>query len=95
MQVVAGFICSPLSIVWTGSNGGFGGPHCINLLAFNYYNAAFFILTDILLAAAPVAVLKDSPMSLRRKSKSKLGCTDILIYLYFPFKIYLKILTPL
>ncbi|KAI1847517.1 hypothetical protein JX266_006369 [Neoarthrinium moseri] len=54
--VVAGFICRPLSIVWDSSQGQFGGPQCMNILAFNYYNAAFFILSDLFLVVAPILV---------------------------------------
>ncbi|KAF7517638.1 hypothetical protein G7054_g13743 [Neopestalotiopsis clavispora] len=45
----------------------FGGPKCFNILAFNYYNAAFFILSDLFLAISPVLVLKDMQMNRKRK----------------------------
>lgn len=72
VQAVAAFICNPLSIIWTGSHGGFKGPNCFDILGFNYYNATFHILTDILLAAAPIAVLKNLHMDRKRKGKSVL-----------------------
>ncbi|KUJ12352.1 uncharacterized protein LY89DRAFT_738140 [Mollisia scopiformis] len=65
---VAAFLCSPISIVWTGSHGGFGGPACVNILAFNYYNAALFIATDLALALAPIAVLKHLQMDKKKKA---------------------------
>ncbi|CAJ2506890.1 Uu.00g080760.m01.CDS01 [Anthostomella pinea] len=65
--VVAGFLCTPINIVWTNTHGGFGGPACINILAFKYWNAAFFIVTDILLALTPIPVLRNLQMNHRRK----------------------------
>ncbi|KAE8454288.1 hypothetical protein EG329_005213 [Mollisiaceae sp. DMI_Dod_QoI] len=63
---VAAFLCTPLSLVWTKPQS-IGGPHCINILSFNYYNAALFILTDIFLALAPIAVIKDLHMDIKKK----------------------------
>ena len=65
------FLCSPINVIWTGSHGGFGGPACVNILAFNYYNAAMFILTDIALAVAPIAVLKNLQMDKKKKGTSQ------------------------
>ncbi|KUJ19412.1 uncharacterized protein LY89DRAFT_731810 [Mollisia scopiformis] len=64
--VVAGFLCTPLSQVWTTPTA-IGGPTCINILTFNYYNAALFIITDIFLALAPLAVIKNLQMDVKRK----------------------------
>lgn len=64
LQIVAAFVCDPIDVVW---KGGFGGPKCINILALNYYNAAFNITTDILLAAAPIAVIKGLQMDKSKK----------------------------
>lgn len=61
------FICRPVSLLWENA-AEFGGPKCFNILAFNYYNAAFFILSDLFLAAAPIMVLKDMQMNKKRKS---------------------------
>lgn len=61
------FICRPVSLLWENAEE-FGGPKCFNILAFNYYNAAFFILSDLFLAAAPIMVLKDMQMNKKRKS---------------------------
>ncbi|KAI0141929.1 hypothetical protein BJ166DRAFT_603549 [Pestalotiopsis sp. NC0098] len=63
---VAVFICRPVSLLWENAEE-FGGPKCFNILAFNYYNAAFFILSDLFLAAAPIMVLKDMQMNKKRK----------------------------
>jgi hypothetical protein len=67
-QAVAAFLCTPLSLVWTEPSA-IGGPKCINILTFNYYNAALFILTDLFLALAPMAVIKNLQMDVRRKRK--------------------------
>ncbi|CAL3969870.1 hypothetical protein PZA11_007571 [Diplocarpon coronariae] len=64
--VVAGFLCSPLKQVWTNPSA-IGGPTCINILAFNYYNASVFIVSDLLLALAPVVVIRKLQMDARRK----------------------------
>ena len=56
-------MCSPVSIIWstTFPNG------CINLLTFNYFNAAFHILTDLVLAILPIPVLVTLQLSRKRK----------------------------
>jgi len=56
-------MCSPVSIIW-GPTFPVG---CINLLTFNYFNAAFHILTDILLAVVPIPVLAKLQLSRKRK----------------------------
>lgn len=71
IETVGAFLCSPISIVWTGSHGGFGGPACVNFLAFNYYDAAFFIVTDVALAVAPIMVLKNLQMDKKKEGTSK------------------------
>lgn len=58
-------MCNPISIIW--------GPDfpngCIALLPFNYFNAAFHILTDLLLAFLPIPILKSLKINRRRKGK--------------------------
>jgi hypothetical protein len=56
-------MCTPISIVWQPSfpNG------CINLLTFNYFNAAFHIATDLLIAVLPIPILKGLQISSRKK----------------------------
>ncbi|KAH8597785.1 hypothetical protein B0O99DRAFT_592337 [Bisporella sp. PMI_857] len=65
-KVVGGFLCTPLKKVWTEPTA-IGGPSCIDILSFNYYNAALFIVTDIFLALAPIAVIKDLQMNRSKK----------------------------
>ncbi|CAG8951362.1 hypothetical protein HYFRA_00007273 [Hymenoscyphus fraxineus] len=64
--VVAAFFCSPLSQVWTDPTA-IGGPTCIAVLPFNYYNAGLFVVTDIFLATAPLVVIKDLYMDKEKK----------------------------
>jgi hypothetical protein len=54
---------NPVSVIWSNSFP----KGCIDLLKFNYYNAAFHILTDILLAILPIPVLVELQLSRRRK----------------------------
>lgn len=68
-QVVAGFLCSPLSLVWTNPQA-IGGPKCIDILKFNYYNAALGIVMDIFLATAPLVVITKLQMDVKRKRES-------------------------
>jgi hypothetical protein len=56
-------MCNPVSVIWSNSFP----KGCIDLLKFNYYNAAFHILTDILLAILPIPVLVELQLSRRRK----------------------------
>lgn len=65
------FICSPVSVMWSPSFPA----GCIDILAFNYFNAAFHILTDLLLAVLPIPILKTLQISPRRKSR--LYCTAL------------------
>ncbi|CZR61328.1 uncharacterized protein PAC_11224 [Phialocephala subalpina] len=64
--VVAGFLCTPLKQVWT-TPSAIGGPTCINILSFNYYNAALFVISDIFLALAPLAVIRKLQMDVKKK----------------------------
>ena len=56
-------MCNPVSVLWSN----LFPKGCINLLNFNYYNAAFHILTDILLAILSIPVLVELQLSRRRK----------------------------
>ncbi|KAG4418611.1 hypothetical protein IFR04_008236 [Cadophora malorum] len=64
--VVAAFLCSPLEQVWTNPKA-IGGPTCINILTSNYFNAAFFIISDVFLALAPLAIIRNLQMNAGRK----------------------------
>ncbi|PVH83259.1 hypothetical protein DL98DRAFT_652475 [Cadophora sp. DSE1049] len=64
--VVAAFLCSPLKQIWTNPQA-IGGPTCINILTFNYFNAAFFIISDVFLALAPIAIIRNLQMNAGRK----------------------------
>ncbi|PGH06294.1 hypothetical protein GX51_02491 [Blastomyces parvus] len=57
------FICTPISIMWSPTFP----VGCIDILRFNYFNAAFHILTDILLAVLPIPILKTLHINRRRK----------------------------
>jgi hypothetical protein len=61
-------------VIWTGTHGGFGGPACVDILGFNYWNAAFFIFTDVCLALAPIPVLKNLHMDRKKKGELPSGC---------------------
>ncbi|KAI9739700.1 MAG: hypothetical protein M1834_006419 [Cirrosporium novae-zelandiae] len=61
--ITTSHMCSPVSIVW--SNTFPAG--CINLLTFNYFNAAFHILSDLILAILPIPILKHLNMNKKRK----------------------------
>jgi hypothetical protein len=67
---VAGFLCTPLSLVWTTPTA-IGGPKCINILTFNYYNAALSVIIDMFLALAPIVVIKNLQMDVKKKRKCK------------------------
>ena len=66
LLTVAAFLCSPLKQVWTNPQA-IGGPTCINILTFNYFNAAFFIISDVFLALAPLAIIRKLQMNAGRK----------------------------
>jgi hypothetical protein len=63
VSITASHMCDPISVVW--------GPEwpngCINMLFFNYFNAAFHILTDILMAVAPIPLLKGLQINQKKK----------------------------
>ena len=56
-------MCSPVSVIWSPTFP----VGCINLLTFNYFNAAFHILTDLILAILPIPVLMGLQLSRKRK----------------------------
>jgi hypothetical protein len=83
---VVAFICDPISLIWENA-AEFGGPKCFNILAFNYYNAAFFILSDLFLAISPVLVLKDMQMNRKRKGNaSGLKISELRLTRYSPLE---------
>lgn len=55
-----------MKLVWTDPSV-IGGPKCINILTFNYYNAALFVATDIFLALSPLAVIRNLHMDVKKK----------------------------
>jgi hypothetical protein len=63
VSVTAAHMCDP--IVW--------GPEwpngCINMLFFNYFNAAFHILTDIMIAVVPIPLLKGFKLQINQKKR--------------------------
>ncbi|KAE8149074.1 hypothetical protein BDV25DRAFT_130690 [Aspergillus avenaceus] len=61
--LVASFICQPISILW---NPKFPRG-CLDLMSFNYFNGAFHIITDILLALLPIPIVKKLQVNSRRK----------------------------
>ncbi|KAK2744920.1 hypothetical protein FQN55_006482 [Onygenales sp. PD_40] len=56
-------MCTPVSVVWSSTFP----VSCIDLSSFNYFNAAFHILTDIMLALLPIPILKHLQITRRRK----------------------------
>ena len=56
--------CMPVAYFWDKS---IEGGHCINLLAFWYSNAAFNIITDIVVVAIPLSVLRSLLLPKRQK----------------------------
>lgn len=63
--IITIFLCKPISIMWSP-----GFPQgCMDILAFNYFNAGFHILTDVLLALIPIPMLKRLQINRRQKSK--------------------------
>ncbi|KAA8907975.1 hypothetical protein FN846DRAFT_946201 [Sphaerosporella brunnea] len=56
-------MCDPVNVIW----GPTFPAGCIDLLNFNYFNAAFHIATDIAVAVAPIPILKGLQISQRKK----------------------------
>jgi hypothetical protein len=56
-------MCDPVSIIWAPTFP----VGCIDILSFNYFNAAFHIFTDILLAVTPIPILKGLQISHKKK----------------------------
>jgi hypothetical protein len=61
--ITTAHMCNPVSIIW-GPTFPMG---CIDLLSFNYFNAAFHIATDIMLALIPIPILKGLQINRRKK----------------------------
>jgi len=61
--VTTAHMCDPVAIIWQPSFP----IGCINILDFNYFNAAFHILTDLMLAVIPIPILKGLQVSRRKK----------------------------
>jgi hypothetical protein len=59
-------ICKPQRIIWDVDLFPKG---CINLLDFNYFNAAFHITTDVALVILPIPILSGLQVSTRKKGK--------------------------
>lgn len=56
--------CFPVAFFWDKT---ITGGHCINLLVFWYTNASFNIITDIVVVAIPISVLKSLQLPKRQK----------------------------
>jgi hypothetical protein len=56
-------MCNPVELTWkpTFPLG------CIKIVDFNYFNAGFHIVTDMMLAILPIPVLRDLQVSKRKK----------------------------
>ncbi|KAE8398485.1 hypothetical protein BDV37DRAFT_276070 [Aspergillus pseudonomiae] len=61
--LVASFICEPISVLW----GPESPQGCLDLMSFNYFNGAFHVTTDILLALLPIPIVKKLQTNNRRK----------------------------
>ncbi|KAE8382667.1 hypothetical protein BDV26DRAFT_277837 [Aspergillus bertholletiae] len=61
--LVASFICKPISVVWTPEYP----QGCLDMKSFNYFNGAFHVMTDILLALLPIPIVKKLQTNNRRK----------------------------
>ena len=58
------FACTPVAYFWEKS---ISNGHCINLLAFWFSNAAFNILSDLVIIILPIPVLKSLSIPLKQK----------------------------
>ncbi|KJK61822.1 hypothetical protein P875_00086732 [Aspergillus parasiticus SU-1] len=52
--LVACFICEPISVIWKPEFP----EGCLDMMSFNYFNGAFHVTTDILLALLPIPIVK-------------------------------------
>ncbi|KAB8074436.1 hypothetical protein BDV29DRAFT_201366 [Aspergillus leporis] len=60
---VASFICEPISVLWSPEF-----PRgCLDRVSFNYFNGAFHITTDIILALLPIPIVKKLQTNNRQK----------------------------
>ncbi|PIG88117.1 hypothetical protein AARAC_001593 [Aspergillus arachidicola] len=67
MRCVACFICEPISVIWKPEFP----EGCLDMMSFNYFNGAFHVTTDILLALLPIPIVKKLQTNNRRKSESE------------------------
>jgi len=63
-SLVSAMACLPVPYFWDRT---VPGGHCINLLAFWYSNAAFNIITDIIVLVIPISVLRSLQLPRRQK----------------------------
>ena len=56
-------MCTPVSIIWEPTFP----VGCIDLLTFNYFNAAFHIITDLMIAIVPIPILRGLQISRKKK----------------------------
>ncbi|KAE8391555.1 hypothetical protein BDV23DRAFT_193107 [Aspergillus alliaceus] len=61
--LVAIFICKPMSRLWTPEYP----EGCLDMTSFNYFNGAFHVATDILLALLPIPIVRKLQTNRRRK----------------------------
>ncbi|KAE8347227.1 hypothetical protein BDV24DRAFT_146774 [Aspergillus arachidicola] len=61
--LVACFICEPISVIWKPEFP----EGCLDMMSFNYFNGAFHVTTDILLALLPIPIVKKLQTNNRRK----------------------------
>ncbi|RMZ37997.1 hypothetical protein CA14_004789 [Aspergillus flavus] len=61
--LVACFICEPISVIWKPEFP----KGCLDMTSFNYFNGAFHVTTDILLALLPIPIVKKLQTNNRRK----------------------------
>ncbi|KAF8246192.1 hypothetical protein K440DRAFT_662286 [Wilcoxina mikolae CBS 423.85] len=61
--ITTAHMCDPVAIIWQPSFP----IGCINILDFNYFNATFHILTDLMLAVIPIPILKGLQINRRKK----------------------------
>lgn len=58
------FLCKPQRIIWDVDIFPQG---CINVLNFNYFNAAFHIVSDMIMIALPIPILGGLQISTRKR----------------------------
>lgn len=61
--ITTAHMCDPVAIIWQPTFP----VGCIDILSFNYFNAAFHIFTDLLLAVLPIPILKGLQINHKKK----------------------------